>query len=139
MLKTIKILLLTLLLSGCTTPLPFYTINPEFQPYYDYFKEVYSVKITTPIEFANLPNNWVGLCHRTGSGNYIEIDKKAWPNFSKKERISLIFHEIGHCRFKLKHRDKLLPDYCSSSIMSTHMNSEYCMNKHYDHYLEELL
>jgi hypothetical protein len=69
----------------------------------------------------------------------ITINMLAWPIMSEAKRKNIIFHELGHCAFKiLQHNEKRLKDGCPASIMYKDVLSEECLSRHWAQYVEEL-
>ena len=60
------IILLTLFITGCGTfqaKPPIEEVNAEFQEYYDLFEEIYGVSVDVPIDFEEIDDNYLGVCH----------------------------------------------------------------------------
>ena len=98
----------------------------------------------------------------------IEIDSVWWKNnpdyiYAPSQRSFLVYHELEHCVRKRLHTNKsytvdniadfveeiafqlgiiarygYLKDGCPSSLMHSHMFSDICMSRHYDHYINEM-
>lgn len=99
---------LSLLIVGCGQNLPDpRTVSHDevFDHYISLYKEEKGEDLyhEIPIGFADLKGNTVGLCTRWSSGHrQIQIDREYWYKVPEQFRISLIFHELGHCDL---HRD----------------------------------
>ena len=99
-----------LFLSACgkfeSTPSRIIGINPEFVPYiglYTYHKGR-APDYEIHMGFANLSGDNIGLCMRWTDGyRQILIDKEYWDNSNESLRVSLVFHELGHCDLNREH------------------------------------
>jgi hypothetical protein len=142
-------------------------IDSELMPYVQYFIEASKGKVTQndlkdiTIGFHDYPNDslTVGTCHYIP--NEIDISRKWWKHtYSTPNKLTLMFHELGHCVLKRGHvgdsnflievfeefgidmdefkSDILLGDGCPKSIMYDKVLPEICMNTHFDTYMKEL-
>jgi len=127
-----KILLLILLLSlaSCGRPIMSFddftevtyegTIYSDSNPAFDVYREdfYYYCKYfeaqgcekakTIPVNFHNLGSP-MGLCRRIGRvGIEVLIDEDQWVDLSENERLTLIYHELGHCVLNRDHADDKL-------------------------------
>jgi len=106
----------------------------------------------------------VGLCYPYPWQPKIVIDTEWWNKWYRadSEREQLMFHELGHCILNREHTEKkevenfsdwienmlfemgffekkgYLKDGCPSSYMHPYVIGSRCIEKHYDHYIEEL-
>jgi hypothetical protein len=122
------------------------------------------------IRFTNYPkgSNIIGTCYYKYYGkNYITINIEWWNRLSTAhlEKLTLIFHELGHCYLYRKHTEiykeedidgfwswldnilfemglyipkGYLEDGCPYSMMHPYSIGYWCMNRHYKHYMKEL-
>ena len=137
---TIFSVLPLLLLSGCSGPTPFFSVDPAFIPYRNEFVN-YATQYnkvnnsqTISIMFADLPadqlSKEVGVCiSGFTDGNHIQIDKITWSSLNDWERRSLIFHEMGHCCLGRVHRTDTalnfyLGSYAPVSIMYPYLEND---------------
>jgi hypothetical protein len=121
-------------------PRKFHTIDPELVPYYAMYEDWYNVTIyDIPINFDILTNNQVGVC-QTWSNGYreIRIEKAYWEAATEKEKIELVFHELGHCQQGRGHTSTYLTDGCPVSLMDPYTLDLWCLDTHWDYYIEEL-
>lgn len=128
-----------------TSNRPNVTTNPIFQPYISEFESYYGASVAAvPIAFSKLEPTIAGVCHYLKVGNgpiewgYIEIDQEYWKEISEKQKIDLIFHELGHC---VLGRDHVTPngvEWCPKSFMNPSVMSDYCLENHYDDYIKEM-
>ena len=104
-----------------------------------------------------------GTCYPFPGLEEIYINKEWWDdNESDIRREQLVFHELAHCILLRKHtaptsasnfwgfleklafalgifrNPGLLPDDCPISIMHPETIGDYCLEKHYGYYLDEL-
>ena len=115
-------------------------VDPDVAPYVADFEDIYGVVIwDIPITFDDLEGNYIGIC-RTWDNGYREIflDKDNWENSYEIERYAVVFHELGHCQFGLKHNNSVMEDGCAYSLMNEYQPSLSCLQKHWDHYVKEL-
>lgn len=130
---------------GCATPPGVPTqglvIDRELLPYVEKFEERYKIQVTGMyIQFRTLAGARVGQCTIKSNGyKIIEIDPGAWEFKSEIDKISLMFHELGHCFLYQNHRNYLLNDNCPGSIMDEYVVSRECLDKHFDYYTDELI
>lgn len=143
-------------------------INKEFSGYIDDFIEASNGKVKESdlmrltMNFIDMgDSSTVGTCWPHISE--IDINRRWWNNNkSNLQRQALIFHELGHCLLYRGHIDpsfnsgffgeverllfdigffklkKSLYDGCPASIMDSYILNEYCLNNHYDYYINEL-
>jgi hypothetical protein len=72
------------------------------------------------MQFASLNGLTIGKCTRWSIGErQIEIDQAYWqdPTTTENEKISLIFHELGHCDLNRNHDESLRQDGYPKSLM----------------------
>jgi hypothetical protein len=125
------ILFFLLFLLSCGKPVlqdtrRFKTIAAEFAQYVEFYELQKGSRISRSVGmgFKKLPksskwNKQVGLCveYETGKKE-IYIDPDFWYNeASEEQRMSLIFHEFGHCDLGRKHETSLLENGEPRSIM----------------------
>jgi hypothetical protein len=94
-------------------------INPEFISYYQAFEKACGIKPNIAIQFKQLEENFSGACFIVNTTYrdefnsinrtqvYIGISPHYWYNYSEKQRQWLIYHELGHCIFRLNHNEKI--------------------------------
>ncbi len=139
-----KILLSTLLigwlfLSSCTTLSVAYT-DDEMLPYIEKFMFVtgaddYDMVMVT-IKFRTLPDKSAGSCSYVT--REISIDPEKWFDYTEMEKTGLIFHELGHCVFNLKHDSRILEGtQCGISFMHYQMQNDRCIKLHWEHYIDD--
>lgn len=106
-------ILSTLLLSACgqqlqsADPRTVVGVDEEFIHYVDYYKSLKpsgKLDYDIPIAFVKLEGNVVGLCTRWSNGyRQIQIDPDYWAIAPERFKVSLIFHELGHCDLNRDH------------------------------------
>lgn len=134
--KQLLLLTFLLLLAGCgqdttaprTTAQPA-PVDPEFIPYVSAFEQHYSVNASgTGISFApqtSFPGTIIGYC----DGKNVTIDSDYWAIAGDKERLLLVFHELGHCVLQHGHDKDLDPTTgCPLSVMNPYLPTEWCYN-----------
>ena len=133
-------LLLFLPLLGCGEFRTIGYVDPEFRPHVEKFLEITNISnINVDMYFHPDTGEFIGVCIIRGQYKDIIIDMEYWKQAGYVDREILIFHELGHCVLMQDHRDFKLQDNCPGSIMNTYHIGEYCYDKHYDYYIEELL
>ncbi len=96
----------------------------------------YTVKFET-LEW--LGSRVIGKCNPFT--NVVSIDPGYWYDLfrSEKHKTALVHHELGHCVCGIyTHVDDVMPDKCPVSIMNTSIPSNTCLQRHWDHYVEDL-
>jgi len=85
-------------------------IQPEFVPYVAKFEAMSGSKVSDiDFEFKDMQKPVIGLCviwsDRNGQDKYIYVDPTYWndPNVTEDQKVSAIFHEIGHCHLNRDH------------------------------------
>lgn len=110
--------------------------SPELLTYYPQVQDIFPNKINVKITFHKYwfqSDNILGTTYfLLFSKNEIHINPENWKWLTPIQKEILIIHELGHSEcFILKHDDRLLTDGCYASIMSTYMDSDDCLKKHY--------
>lgn len=136
--------LLFFLVAGCGTGTG--SVQKEFIPHINKFVEITGRQVYVTMEFAELPDDYVGMCYIYKSGRRkIEIDELYWKEISYNEREELILHELGHCVLDRGHSETKAthPDYrypFPNSIMYPYVFGD---SKYYEqfkeHYYKELI
>lgn len=116
-----------------------------------------------PLEYSEKGSGVIGLCYMPmppfDPTLKIEIDPKWWSGASDIMKKQLMYHELAHCVCFEDHKlpteaiwiEKLLnnmgirtkrrgslPDGCEDSIMYEYVNSDRCVEKHWDTYVEDV-
>jgi hypothetical protein len=101
------------------------------------YENKYNIDISNyhNITFKDLNGDIIGVCYMFF--NYIAIDKTYWKYSNFRERVLLVFHELGHCDQYLLHDTRLRKDGCPLSIMYPNSPSKKCLNKYFDEYISE--
>jgi len=94
-----RFLLITLLiLSGCGSAQQ----EPAFRPHYDEFKRRYNTDpYGVSIEFGVPDDNQAGQCHIWA--RRITVKQSEWESMEHYGKELLVFHELGHCVWGLRH------------------------------------
>lgn len=97
-------------------------IDPAFQSYVDLYKQTKGTGFyyDIPIAFGHQSGNVIGVCTRWSNGyRQIQIDPTYWndPYTTEHEKISLIFHELGHCDLNRDHVTALRSNNWPVSLM----------------------
>jgi hypothetical protein len=140
----VKRLSILLLLIGCSTGFKpeTKTIAPELLVHVQAFEQIYGIEVKTPVYFADLDGNAVGMCRMWSNGKTeIIIDipyyKKFENNYYAIEEV--MFHELGHCVLKRQHNEEMMSPYIPKSIMYPYVfGDEWYYVSYRDLYLEEL-
>lgn len=107
---SLSLIILLLLTAGCEHHNE-QIYSEDFEPYVDEFffqANKRGVKLDPThfdfrIRFGSLSNAG-GICNFLNDN--ITINKETWDNIDEREREILIFHELGHCILKRKHRNE---------------------------------
>lgn len=123
------LILSTLVLTACgqnlstnKDPRTISGVDPAFVPYVELYKSMKGrgLSYDIPIAFGNQDGNVIGVCTRWSSGHrQIQIDPTYWndPYTTEHEKISLIFHELGHCDLNRDHVTALRSNNWPVSLM----------------------
>lgn len=145
-----KLLVFSILLVGCNRPITqdprdIHGINQAFTPYVNEFEYYLGRSIgEMPVQFGPQTGNIVGECIVwNDEWREIKIDQDYWDNGTKDddERMSLIFHELGHCILDRGHlntqwNDNGVDVYVSFMNAYLFFNAQYPEPKAY--YINEL-
>lgn len=91
------------------------------------------------IRFADIPNPFEnGACEVAGNATpQVTLDVHAWASMDDAEREALVFHELGHCVLRRRHRDDRIQGV-PKSVMYTYALNSSIYTYYYDSYLNEL-
>lgn len=150
--KTIIILLLTLISCKQPTYVNVRNINPEFIDIVELIEEDLGITVDYEIEFSTtgeLDSKTLGVCSKEHNGKKsVQINIDTWDNLNDSIREILLIHEIGHCTLDIEHthEDKVdlgAPIDCPSDLMVKYMfNSflaEVCYENNRDYYLDMMI
>lgn len=104
--KTLILITLVLLTSACGKQEQF--ISPELQPYVDAFEKEGCARgvcaaVTHSLYFQEFPgasNDSNAVCLNK---DVIYVSPTYWKVLPEYMREALVFHELGHCQFKMEH------------------------------------
>lgn len=104
------LLLIALSLSGCGPTIPNLTIDPSFQSQADEWNATYpsnpigniGINFETAVNESAI-GEIVGECTDYGIYGKITVLQSFWLSADSGTRLELVFHELGHCVFHLKH------------------------------------
>lgn len=117
-------------------------VDVRLKTYVTKYEQAFNRPVTNlSMEFMDLDMGRVAAFCRVWTFGKRELvfDIKYWNNISEKQRISLFFHEVGHCEGDLDHDESIKEDgYCPNSFMYPSVLSNECLNNHWDHYIKEL-
>lgn len=150
--------LFTLIITACGTPpaqqLYHYEIQPELKPYVDRFyyeSEQRGVRLYGKYLQASIGNiqeihgfenspGVVGLCQIGDGPNTVTISSAAWSNTETDldARVTLVFHELGHCILGRGHRSDVAVGGKPASIMNPFWLQSKWFTPNQDYYLDEL-
>lgn len=104
-------------------------VDIELQPYVEMFEEDCNCNVDIRITFRSQDYNYIGVCknYKKAGWKEIYIDPEYWYATTEGKRITLMYHELGHCVLDQDHR--------SNSIMY-HRNFDATNN--WDYYVNEL-
>ena len=96
-------------------------ISMEVQPYLDEYLQHKGSPLNYPLAIQivdKLPNStWAAVCTKWGEYRQIEIRRDIWDSSTYIMKLSLVFHELGHCDLNRKHDDTTLANEEPSSYM----------------------
>jgi hypothetical protein len=100
-----------------------------------------SVKVTDlVVRFGAMENPYErGICEIAGDETpVITINEEAWDQMSEDEREPLMFHELGHCVLKRKHRADQIGPGVPASLMNPYTIAGWTYGQYKKHYIDEL-
>jgi hypothetical protein len=114
-------------------------IDPAFVRYVEDFELAFGKFVDVYMGFEeDLDNGNHGECWRFTDGyREVVINSKGWDRMTILQRRALIFHELGHCVFDMKHDDSLKFDGCAKSLMYPHPISQRCLRQYWRQYESE--
>ena len=68
----------------------------------------------------------------------ISINPTWWKNKSEKQRLALLVHEIGHCKYAKLHNDDKIFFGCPKTLMNSFTTSKGCLDMYWDYYMWEI-
>lgn len=68
----------------------------------------------------------------------ISINPEWWKDKTEKQRLALLIHEIGHCKYKLLHDDDEFQLGCPKTLMNTFTTSNVCLEMFWGYYMWEI-
>ena len=68
----------------------------------------------------------------------ITINESKWSTLEDSEREELLFHEMGHCVLKRKHRSEVMDGGIPESLMNPYAINRFTYSAHQNYYLDEL-
>ena len=120
---------------------PKFKIDPELQPYVDYFENDMNMEVKINMSFYNQTDTVVAICYfydKNPELNYIEVDPIQWNHLDENGKEEVIFHELGHCLMGKEHDSMFLEKYnVPKSIMYPYVFST-AYGAHKPYYVEEL-
>ena len=128
--KLLSIIVLALMMSACGKRISEPTqqpeaiiVDPTFIPYVDMYLKIKGspLQYNIPIKFtADIEGTVIGTCTRWSDGRReIVIDQAYWYSSytTENQRISLIFHELGHCDLDRGHIETKRSNGWPTSLM----------------------
>jgi hypothetical protein len=120
-----------------------YGYKDEFFYIIDKFEKDFNVEVNIPINFSHLNDDTLGFCNLGLKSNSILISYGYWGSLSENQKEELIYHELGHCVFKLDHDNRrFIFNMCPSSIMNFEIFDEYeskiCYTLFRNYYITDL-
>jgi hypothetical protein len=143
--RIVTLISILAILSGCGRA-QVVEIDPEFMPFVDQFMQD-SRDNGNPVQVSDLKMHFgptaspqeAGVCEIKGSETpEVTINKDAWNDMTVEEQKELLYHEMGHCVLKRKHRSDLLKDGSPASIMNPYTMDNYTFVKYEAYYVQEL-
>jgi hypothetical protein len=137
--KTLMFILVTLLTSqaGCLAEGAW--VNPKFRPYVEMFEEEFDTDVSDiNVQFGQPANGWAAECRNIWTRPTITVDREMFERHNGFGRMSIIFHELGHCKFGLSHAAETFDDGSPVSVMNDPAPSDDVMKKDHDYYVDEM-
>jgi len=118
----------------------------QFQPYVRSFQAQaaahgQNVQVTDlVIKFGPMENKFErGICEINGDETpTILINEEAWNQMSEDEREPLLYHELGHCVLKRKHRADQMSAGVPASLMNPYTIAGWTYDQYRTYYLNDL-
>lgn len=111
--------------------------DKELRPHVKSFELITGKKVEGyTIRFTSLKPPAVGNCNPFISE--ITIDPKYWGTLAKAEKVSLMYHELGHCVCWSWHYNSKFADGCPKSMMHHNMFGSKCLTKHWKYYIMDI-
>lgn len=124
--------------------------DSDLQPYVDKFVDDmgfepndvkdYSVSFETLRKLDDKKGHMTVIGYCNPALKKVRIDPKFWYNRyeTEKRRTALMHHELAHCVCLKPHDDMIMPDNCPVSIMNSSLPTNKCLQRHWEHYMEDL-
>lgn len=135
-----------LLLAVACGKTPVLSVGSEFTPYVAKFEQK-SREYGNPVNVDNLivqfgpmhSKEERGACEIGGDNTpSVTINQETWNKIDESEREELIFHELGHCVLRRKHRSDRDAKGHPTSIMNPYSINGKIYSQNSDAYLAEL-
>jgi len=118
----------------------------QFMPYVQSFQQQakthgQDVAVTDLIvKFGPMENKYErGICEINGDTTpTILINEEAWNQMSEDEREPLLYHELGHCVLKRKHRADQMSAGVPASLMNPYTIAGWTYDQYKTYYIQEL-
>lgn len=68
----------------------------------------------------------------------ISINPEWWKDKTDKQRIAILIHEIGHCKYNSLHDDDKFQLGCPKTLMNTFTISNSCLEMFWGYYMWEI-
>ena len=111
------------------------------EPFVKAFENVFEVKVDVKVKFVKeLPSGAVGMAYPTQK--LIKITTKFWNRSDFNARKALVWHELLHAVFTMKHdggiEDYSKSDGCPGSIMNEYVPTGSCFSTHRVEYIQQI-
>lgn len=119
-------------------------VDKEIIPHVKEFQKEFREVVRMPVRFGLNEDRLAGICSIRGDGfREIVINKNLWRKITHEQREELIFHELGHCQFNLRHIEgQYHLTGCPISIMAPATFSDHqataCYKRHRPYYLGQI-
>jgi predicted aminopeptidase len=129
------LIVFAIFLAGCAKHVEFYH-DPEFSSYIQEYERLFIVPTQYDVVFDNIEYQYNGLC--SYFPQKVRINKTHWDQLDHCGREELIFHELTHCTFYIKHDTSLNNYGMPNSIMYPYLfyPAYYCANR--DAYIQDI-
>lgn len=122
------------------------SVANELKPYFQAFsRDILKGEKVTGIgaKFGAIKRPAVAMCYvYTDGTRVIEIDQEYWNLATKIQRVTMMYHELGHCFLDLDHNDTLIDlwpyEQVPESIMFPSLLPDILLQQFKEHYFQEL-
>lgn len=144
--NNVIISIIMLVLASCSSfkKDPSQNTSKELIPMIRLFEKDFRVKVTVPVDFADLNPPLAGVClfHNDGYRE-IKINRLIWSDLNEEQKEILVYHELVHCELRIDHVPPLhYQTGCPISIMKPSIFTKHqaltCYKDNRSFYMSEI-